>query len=79
MDKNVVSRVINVAGVTPDWRIVGTGDYNGDGFADILWEQTVNGTRVVWSMNAGIYQGEAVLPGTGDNIAWQVVNPVSNR
>jgi hypothetical protein len=79
MNKVAIDYVVNVPGVTPDWRIVGTGDYNGDGFADILWEQTINGTRVAWLMNAGVYQGEAVLPGTGDNIAWQVVNPVSLR
>jgi ELWxxDGT repeat protein len=78
MNKNVVERVQDVVGVTPDWRIVGTGDYNGDGFADILWEQTVNGTRVVFLLNGGAYQGEVVLPGTGD-INWQVINPQSVR
>ena len=73
-----MTQVLNVPGVTPDWRVVGSGDYNGDGFADILWEQTSNGTRVVWLMKAAQYQGEAVLPGTGD-IGWQVINPKSNR
>jgi hypothetical protein len=78
MHENVVQQVLNVPGVTPDWRVIGAGDYNGDGYADILWEQTVNGTRVIWHLQNGVYQGEVVLPGTGD-IGWQVVNPKSDR
>lgn len=54
MNNNVVTQVANAPGVAPDWRMVRTGDYNGDGYADILLEQTVNGTRVVWLMPAGV-------------------------
>lgn len=69
MNNNLVTQVANAPDVAPDWRIAGTGDYNGDGYADILLEQTVNGRRVVWRMQAGVKQGEAVLPGTGDNLS----------
>jgi FG-GAP repeat len=34
----------------PSWRLVGTSDVNGDGKADILW-QNADGTTTVWEMN----------------------------
>jgi FG-GAP repeat len=54
MNNNLVTQVANAPDVAPDWRIAGTGDYNGDGYADILLEQTVNGRRVVWLTQAGV-------------------------
>ena len=36
--------------VDPAWQIVGRGDYNGDGFADILWRHT-SGELAMWFMN----------------------------
>jgi serralysin len=33
-----------------DWHVVNTGDYNGDGKADIVW-QNHDGTPAVWLMN----------------------------
>ena len=34
-----------------DWQIVGTGDFNGDGQIDIVWENDVTDERVAWLMN----------------------------
>jgi hypothetical protein len=34
----------------PSWHVQGTGDYNGDGFSDILW-QGADGTPAIWLMN----------------------------
>ena len=39
-------------GVVPtSWKIAGTGDFNADGFADILWRNT-NGDTSIWLMYA---------------------------
>ncbi len=59
----------------PEWHIAGTGDFNGDGQTDLLWENTVTGQRYMWLMNGTSYAGGAdlgTLPpdwriaGTGD-------------
>jgi hypothetical protein len=34
----------------PSWRAIGTGDFNDDGLADILW-QNANGQVSIWEMN----------------------------
>jgi hypothetical protein len=34
----------------PTWKAVGTGDFNGDGLSDILWQNT-NGQAAIWEMN----------------------------
>jgi hypothetical protein len=33
-----------------NWKIVGTGDFNGDGKPDILWRNTSTGQNYVWYM-----------------------------
>jgi hypothetical protein len=49
------------------WRIVGSGDFNGDGKADILF-QNAAGTPMIWTMNAsGGVTSEIGLPATGPN------------
>jgi hypothetical protein len=39
-----------IANIWMGWTIVGTGDFNGDGMTDILWQDTT-GQRVLWFMN----------------------------
>ncbi len=33
------------------WRMAGTGDFNGDGQTDLLWENTTTGEHEIWLMN----------------------------
>jgi serralysin len=35
----------------PSWEIKGTGDFNGDGLSDILWQNS-DGTPAIWLMNS---------------------------
>jgi hypothetical protein len=44
-----------VANVPDQWSIKGTGDFNGDGKTDILWQDT-SGNVAIWQMN-----GTAIL------------------
>jgi parallel beta-helix repeat protein len=56
----------------PAWKAIGTGDFDGDGGADILWQNPATGRVSVWTMdgNARI-GGGAVTPVPGP--AWTAV------
>ena len=72
----------SVFSLIPDlnWRIDGTGDFNGDGETDIFWRYygtgDYQGLNVIWFMNDSTFQSEAVfslvldtdwrIAGTGD-------------
>jgi hypothetical protein len=50
-------------GVLPvEWRVATTGDFNGDGQSDLVWENTATGERYVWLMN-GTNFGSSVFLG----------------
>ena len=53
----------------PNWRVKATGDFNGDGHADIVW-QKVNGDVVVWETNGFGVIGSADLGDPGQD--WHV-------
>jgi FG-GAP-like repeat/FG-GAP repeat len=53
------------------WKIVGTGDFNGDGKVDILWRNTSNGQNVVWYMNGITYAGAGWLD-TVNDASWTI-------
>jgi serralysin len=45
----------------PSWHVEGVADFNGDGKANILW-QNDDGTPAIWTMNGTTVTGGAVLP-----------------
>ena len=50
----------------PTWQAIGTGDFNQDGFSDILFQNTNTGQVSVWEMNENtmIGGGPVANPGT---------------
>ena len=57
----------------PGWKAIGTGDFNGDGLSDILWQQhTTSGQASIWEMNGNaLIGGGAVNPNPGP--AWKAI------
>jgi hypothetical protein len=57
-----------------NWRIAGTGDFNGDTKVDIIWRYYgPGGYSCVWFMNGTTITGGADLPAISD-LNWRIVN-----
>jgi serralysin len=52
------------------WHIKATGDFNGDGFADILW-QNDDGSVAIWEMDGTSMIGGAIVANPG--ASWHAV------
>jgi FG-GAP-like repeat len=52
------------------WSAIGTGDFNADGKADILW-QNADGTPAIWLMNGTSFTSVGFLPNPGSS--WHVI------
>jgi hypothetical protein len=56
------------------WTMAGTGDFNLDGQADILWRHSSSGEIVVWFMNgAALQSGVFLTPSAFTDVNWQTV------
>jgi hypothetical protein len=53
------------------WHVKGAGDFNGDGMADVLW-QNDTGQTAIWTMN-GFTQLGGGLVGTNPGSSWHVL------
>jgi hypothetical protein len=55
----------------PDWKIVGIGDFNGDGKSDILWRNSTTGENYIYMMNGMAIANEGYIRSVADR-NWQV-------
>ena len=55
------------------WKMVGTGDFNLDGRADILWRHDNSGENVLWYMNGvNLVSGTFTSPPTLTDVRWKM-------
>jgi len=74
MDGTTVTEMASLGSVTDlNWRIVGTGDFDNDTLADVLWRYNgPGGDNVVWFMDGTTVTGMASL-GSVTDLNWQIV------
>jgi hypothetical protein len=56
----------------PAWKVGGVGDMNGDGFADLVWQNSTDGTIAVWLMRGTLQLATAVVNYSPVNTAWKI-------
>jgi len=59
---------------TPEsgWKVVGVGDFNGDGKSDLVFQNQTSNQLALWFMNGSSYQGGLILP-SKPSAGWTVV------
>jgi hypothetical protein len=62
----------NAAGVVGlDWHVKAVGDFNGDGYADIVWRHS-SGQVSIWLMVGPVYTGEFYPGGQDPTLSWTI-------
>jgi hypothetical protein len=61
-------------GGLPDWKVVGGGDFNGDGKGDLLWQNKTTGAVIVWYLDGTTLLDSPYLY-HGGLPDWKVVGP----
>jgi hypothetical protein len=57
-----------------NWRVAATGDFNGDGWRDIIWQHQTNGSISAWLMNGTrLVSGTLLTPSSVADTNWKIV------
>lgn len=57
-----------------NWRIVGSGDFDGNGHSDLLWRHNTQGDLAVWLMHGDRQvEGRALTPNKVADLGWRIV------
>jgi len=56
-----------------NWKIVGSGDFNRDGWPDLVWQHQGDGRIAVWKMHGTtLVDGELISPGHIADLDWKI-------
>ncbi|MGI0486044.1 DUF4347 domain-containing protein [Pantanalinema rosaneae CENA516] len=55
------------------WDLVGTGDFNGDGEADLVWRNSQSGENAIWFMNGTTHLSATLLTLAQADPGWKIV------
>jgi hypothetical protein len=61
-----------IANVGAPWYVAGTGDFNGDGKPDLIWQNEATGDRYVWLMSGATYVSSVYIGTVGNQ--WIIRN-----
>jgi hypothetical protein len=76
MNGETVTAANTIGSATADWKIAGTGDFNGDKNADLLWRND-NGGVGAWQMNGANVIAAGGLTGNPTvSSGWQIAAPI---
>jgi metallophosphoesterase (TIGR03767 family) len=62
-----------------DWKIMSVGDFNADGYSDILFENSQNHMSAIWYMNGAVRIGDSYPPNWQYNNGFDVMNALTGN
>jgi predicted nucleotidyltransferase len=68
----VSSTIVGNVAANLTWAIAGTGDFDGNGHADILWREAATGDVAIWLMNGTAVISKAVVGNVAANLTWSI-------